>query len=384
MKSWIDQHLRDGLDNCKIESFQSADTMQKLLSKLDFALGDDSWIEDDSHIFGTLYHRDFVKCIQFLLAHLPFQAHFNIEPARLPDSEGDQIYRTMNTGNSWWDTKDQLPAWAMLVSVVCASEKTHLTNFSGDQPACTLYLTIGYIWEDIRLTHKTPDWILVCLIPRPPTGAKNIDKAWHSGVGTVLSQLRHLDITGPGLKWDWADGFQQQYYRPLAAWVGDYPEQAMVAQVSYGSCPMCEITKGEQMGHSNFQPLDNLRDQHIYSELLQDNNLEPLHTLGVHPIRNQFWQYLLCNAYCLWQLDEFHQPHLGLFKDLLHWLLNYLIAREVTDQIDNRFTSVQRYPGLQHFPKRFDSFKSGTWQGKETHGMIRTMAVNCAPNVVSL
>jgi hypothetical protein len=40
---------------------------------------------------------------------------------------------------------------------------------------------------------------------------------------------------------------------------------------------------------------------------------------------------------------------------------------------------VQQYPGLQHFSKPFDSLKRGTWQGKEIHGMIRTLAVNCAP-----
>ena len=49
--TWIDQHHKCGLDNFKIESFQSSDTLQKLLSELDFGLGDDSWIEDDSHIF---------------------------------------------------------------------------------------------------------------------------------------------------------------------------------------------------------------------------------------------------------------------------------------------------------------------------------------------
>jgi hypothetical protein len=41
-KTWIDQHFRRGLDNFKIESFQSADAMRKLLSELDFRLGDDS------------------------------------------------------------------------------------------------------------------------------------------------------------------------------------------------------------------------------------------------------------------------------------------------------------------------------------------------------
>jgi len=195
----------------------------------------------------------------------------------------------------------------------------------------------------------------------------------------VLSQLRHHDITGPGLKWDCADGFQRQCYPLFAAWVGDYPEQFMIAQVSYGSSPMCEIPESAPMGHSTYRPLNNSRDQHIFSKLLEDNTLDALYTLGVHPIRNQFWQYPLCNVYRIWQPDELHQLLLGLVKDLLHWLLKYFKARNVKDQFDNRFTSVPRYPGPQHFTKPFDSLKSGTWQCTEIHGMIRTPAVNGSP-----
>jgi len=156
----------------------------------------------------------------------------------------------------------------------------------------------------------------------------------------------------------------------------------MIAQVSYGSCPMCKIPKGVPMGHSTFRPLDNSRDQHIFSELLEDNHIDALHTVRVHPICNQFWQYPLCNVNRLWQPDELHQLLLGLVKDLVHWLLKYLKARNVKNRFDNRFTSVPLYPGLQHFPKPSDSLKSGTWQGKEICGMIRTRAVNCAPILV--
>ena len=127
----------------------------------------------------------------------------------------------------------------------------------------------------------------------------------------MLSQRRNLDITGPGWKRDCADRFQRQCYLLLAAWVSDYPEQVMVAQVSYGSCPMCEIPNGAPIGHSTFRPLDNSGDQRIYSELLADNILHALHALGVQPIRNQFWQYPLCNVYRLWQPDELHQLLLG-------------------------------------------------------------------------
>jgi len=154
-----------------------------------------------------LYYRDIFKCIQFLLAHLPFQAHLDFEPVRLADSERRRIYSEMNTGDWWWDMQDQLPAEATIVPVNCASDMTHLTDFSGNQHAWLLYPTIGNIRQDIHCTPKKRAWIHVGLIPCPPKGAKNPDEAWHSAVGTVLSQLRNVDIPGPSLKWDCADGF---------------------------------------------------------------------------------------------------------------------------------------------------------------------------------
>jgi hypothetical protein len=81
-----------------------------------------------------------------------------------------------------WDTRDQLRAGATIVPVICASDKTYLTNFSGDQHASPLYLTIGNIRNEIRKTPKKRTCILVGLIPCPLKGAKNIDEAWHSEV----------------------------------------------------------------------------------------------------------------------------------------------------------------------------------------------------------
>jgi len=136
-----------GVDWTTSKSNHSIQQMHYQSSSLNsnFGLGDDSWIEDDSHTFGTLYYRDIFNCIQFRLAHLPFQAHLDFEPVRLADAEGHRIYNEMNTGDWWWDTQDQLPTGAMIVPVICASDKTHLTNFSGDQHAWPLYLPIGNI-----------------------------------------------------------------------------------------------------------------------------------------------------------------------------------------------------------------------------------------------
>jgi hypothetical protein len=81
------------------------------------------------------------------------------------------------------------------------------------------------------------------------------------------------------------------------------------------------------------------------------------------------------------QPDELHQLLLGLVKDLLHWLLQYLKARNVKNQFHNQFTSVPQYPDLKCFFTQFDSIKLGSWQRTEVRGMIRTLAVNCAPVV---
>jgi hypothetical protein len=114
-------------------------------------------------------------------------------------------------------------------------------------------------------------------------------------------------------------------------------------------------------------------------ELLDETDIDVLHTLGVHRLRNRFWQYPLCNVHYLWQPDELQQQLLGLAKDLLHWLLKYLKPRDLKDPIANQFTSVPQYSGLQRFSKPFDVMKSGCWKGKEIRGMIRTLAGNCAP-----
>jgi hypothetical protein len=148
------------------------------------------------------------------------------------------------------------------------------------------------------------------------------------------------------------------------AWEGDYPEQAMIAQVSCGSCAMCEIRKCVPMGHSTIRPLTHPSDQDVYLELLDEPNIDVLHCLGVYPIRNMFWQYPLCNVYRLWQPDELHQLLLGLVKDILHWMLKYLTTKNVKDQFDNQFTSVPRYLGLQRFSKPFHSMKCSSRQGK--------------------
>ena len=137
-----------------------------------------------SNVYSSFWH----------ISHFRRTSILNI--LRLADWQSRQIYSEMNTGDWWWDTQDQLPAGATIVPVICASDKTHLTNFSGDQHAWPLYLTIGNIRKDICRTPKKRAWILVGLIPCPPKGAKILTRHGiprlelccpHSGILTSLA-----------------------------------------------------------------------------------------------------------------------------------------------------------------------------------------------------
>jgi len=135
----------------------------------------------------------------------------------------------------------------------------------------------------------------------------------------------------------------------LAAWVGDYLEQVMVAPVSYASWLMCEYRTSALVGNSPYWPRDGSGDHCLYFPFLDRTNMDALDTLGVHPISGQFWHYPLCNVYQLWQHDDSHQLLLSFVRVLLPWLLRCLKARKVNDQFNNGFTSVPQYPGLQNF-----------------------------------
>jgi len=144
----------------------------------------------------------------------------------------------------------------MIVPVISASDKNHLTNVLGIYYAWPWYFTICNIRWDIHHIPTTHSWILIGLIPSLQTSTRYSDGAWHSTVRTVPSLHSNADITSPGLKWDCTDGFWRECYPLWAAWDGDYPEHVMVAQVLYGLYPMCEIHKGVPIGHWTISVLE--------------------------------------------------------------------------------------------------------------------------------
>lgn len=375
-KTWVDDYLRAGLDSFRTTSFQSASELWEMLRGLDFGLGANSWYEATGQ-HGAIYFRDVFGCIEFLLGHLAFAGDLDFAPVQLFDSADNRIYTEMNTGAWWWETQEHLPAGASIIPVILASDKTHLTNFSGDKSAWPLYMSIGNIRKDVRRTASRRAWILIGFIPVPPKGAADSVAAWHHAVDTIIGALKEVEIDGPGYQWDCADGFRRSCYPILAAWIGDYPEITTLTQIIGGACPICEIPKGPVMGHDKptrkFKP----RSVEEYQERLGD--VDELKQVYLQPIANLIWDYPLCNVYRLWQPDTLHQLYLGIVKDLFEWVTDYMKIRGLKAEFDARFTSVPHYPDMLRFSKPFDALKNGTWQGKEIREMLRSLGAICAP-----
>ena len=88
-------------------------------------------------------------------------------PEHLFDSTGRRVYNEIHTADWWWETQDFVPRGGTVIPLLFASDKTHLTHFSGDKAAWPVYMSIGNISKDIRRQNSKRAWVLVAILPIP-------------------------------------------------------------------------------------------------------------------------------------------------------------------------------------------------------------------------
>jgi len=89
-----------------------------------------------------------------------------------------------------------------LILVICASDTTHLTNFSGDKKAWPIYITIGNIKSAVRNKPSAMALILLALLPVPPklkeTSQKENPSAENNAMIYQVLQEVMRDLQKPG------------------------------------------------------------------------------------------------------------------------------------------------------------------------------------------
>ncbi|PSR80800.1 hypothetical protein PHLCEN_2v6602 [Hermanssonia centrifuga] len=152
-----------------------------------------------------------------------------------------------------------------------------------------------------------------------------------------------------GVEMTCADGWVRRVFPIVAAYVADFPEQCLVANVRESYCPRGLITpenRGEPSGcllRSVSESLSIL-DKHQRGE-----DPPEFHERGMRPVYEPFWRDLPnCDIFACMTPDIMHQLHKGVFKDhLVSWCTKLIGDSEM----DRRFMAITEVPGLRHFKK---------------------------------
>ncbi|KAI0265222.1 hypothetical protein BC834DRAFT_825393, partial [Gloeopeniophorella convolvens] len=321
-----------------------------------------------------LWMRDPLECIRELMGNPAFRDVISYAPERVYEDEtGTQrLYDEMWTGDWWWNTQLKLPPGAVVAPVILSSDKTSLSQHSGDKEAWPVYLTIGNIAKDVRCKPSSRAMVLIGYLPVSKMEMFTTDtrsaaryRLYHYCMAQLLKTLvragsEGVDMTCP-------DGFVRRIFPILAAYIADYPEQCLIACCRQNTCPICPVEpkkRGEPL-HPNFRdPLQTLSDirAHIRGE---DSTRFKAHNL--RPIFSPFWHNLPhANIHTCITPDILHQLHKGVFKDhLVKWCTD-LIG---DDEIDSRFERMTDFPGLRQFASGISTVSQ--WTGTEYQEMER-------------
>ncbi|KAF8504076.1 hypothetical protein JB92DRAFT_3206668 [Gautieria morchelliformis] len=273
----------------------------------------------------------------------------------------EHIYNEMWTADWWWDLQSKLPSGATICPVILASDKTRLFQFSGDKAAWPVYLMIGNIPKATCRKVSAHANILLGYLPilklKCFSAGRHKAQGWqlfHYCMCTILSRMVNASASGVDVLC--ADGAIRKVFPVLAAYVADFPEQALVACVKENWCPICKCypeDRGDPLatifaddpGTLFRCPADHI--QHIDTDGAE--GAHPCDDVGIREVRQPFWENIPhCDIFRCLTPDILHQLHKGVFKDHLStWCMKVATHPEN----DACFQAVPSHPSVHHFKK---------------------------------
>jgi len=284
--------------------------------------------------------------------------------------------------------QESLPDRSTLIPIICASDVTHLTNFSGDQKAWPVYLTIGNLPSDIRNAPSNHQSILLALLPIGPKRS-SLKLNQKAEVESVIQQVLY-DILQPlddvyeqGIELTCGDGYVRQCFPRLSAWCADHMEYVNLLGLFTTSCPRCEVPPNSLGNGTLVWPE---RDYSAYRDQLDDTEdgfmnsaMRQLNQIGVNYRRIAFSSLHSVSVESLHKPDLLHGIYKGIVEHTLSWLVKFMKKHKRFDRFNKTWSSLPAYPGFSPFKKHYDQITS--WQGKELRMAVRIL---CATTAVAL
>ncbi|EPS93265.1 hypothetical protein FOMPIDRAFT_1082283, partial [Fomitopsis schrenkii] len=247
----------------------------------------------------------------------------------------------MWTGLWWNKLQECLPKGAAAAPVIIATDKTQLTQFSGNKSVYPVYLTLGNIPRAIRRKPSEHACILLGYLPR----------IFHAAMHLIVKPL--IATGDEGIEVTSGDGCVRRVFPALASYVADYPEQCLVTCSKYGTCPKCQCPV-DMLGKDEPAALRT-------SELTEDIITQAWDSGGGSAsaveaecmmldvsggVKKPFWVGLpYADIHLSITPDVLHQLYQGVFKHLISWCQDLLSPEE----LDNRLRCLPLAHGVRHF-----------------------------------
>ncbi|KAG8727590.1 hypothetical protein FRC12_022379 [Ceratobasidium sp. 428] len=344
--------------------------------------------------------RNIIDVVRELIGNRRFKKMMRYAPVRKwrLDARGrksSRVYGEMWTAEWWWKMQwvlSQFDKQATIAPLIIASDKTSLSIMSGGQQAYPVYLTIGNINKSIRRKAKKHATVLLGYLPVDKfEDAKTVEERArlraelaHRSMEKIMAPLRTASEEGV-VAWC-ADGRMRRVYPIMAAFVGDWPEQTMMASTGESGCPICKAKRkgrgGLEQRAKARKPSETLAALHSYER--HNKHKGELEDLDIKPWW-PWWRYLPhCNFHASIAPDLLHQLHQGIFKShILPW--TYAAMKEAP--ANRRFMAMSPAEGMRHFKKKVSKIKQ--WTGRESKELMKQflpiiVGSGCDPDFVGM
>lgn len=276
-----------------------------------------------------------------------------------------------------------------MVPIIISTDKTELSQFTGNATAYPIYLTIGNIADHIRRQPSRRAQILIGYLPTSAIDTSGLTELaarnaraqlFHAAVRTILAPLREAADSEKGIELTSSDGAVRACFPVLAVYAGDYPEQCLAACTRQGTqCPKCETGKA---AFSNGE-LGTLRNPRETLERIiaakERGSLsaidDELRAFGLNYVPHPFWEgWPHADIHQAITPDVLHQLYQGLVKHLTAWVTHIVGA----DELDARFRRVSMAHGLRHFKDGISCLQRVS--GKE-HKAIAKQLLACVAGI---
>lgn len=290
--------------------------------------------------------------------------------------------------------KEKLPVGATLLGTVLSSDKTNISAKTGNRMAHPLLISLANIVMDTRNKSSNHLFLLLALLPIPSFIHLNkkvqgvlASRLFHTCLDIILKPLKiaaqiGIMMTDPL-------GWRRFCFPPLAAYIVDTPESALISGVGTKTSSVTMATYkqlGDNFRHeprtasttlAQLMALESTVNPWCLESYMKESK-EKFHLNGVH---RPFWRdYPLSDPSVFLTPEPLHHWHKQFWDHDIKWCINAL--GDNGQEIDFRFSVLKPHTGFRHFKEGISKLKQVT--GREHRDVQRYIVSILSQGVPSM